>query len=106
MSENIATLSEAELAELIANASRELEAKRHGKKRETINKIKDLASSIGVHVEISEGEKKTTTRKGTSVPVKYRDPGNSKNAWTGRGMKPRWLTAYLDQGRSQDEFKV
>ncbi len=106
MSENIATLSEDELAELIANASKELEAKRHGKKRETLNKIKELAASIGMHVEISEGEKKPTSRKGTSVPVKYRDPGNSKNAWTGRGMKPRWLTAYLDQGRSMEEFKI
>ncbi|BBL76226.1 H-NS family nucleoid-associated regulatory protein [Methylomagnum ishizawai] len=106
MSDNIATLSEVELAELIANASKELEAKRHGKKRETILKIKELASSIGMHVEISEGDKKPTTRKGTSVPVKYRDPNNAKNAWTGRGMKPRWLTAYLEQGRSQEEFRV
>lgn len=106
MSENIATLSEQELAELIATASRELEVKRQGKKRETIAQIKDLAASIGVHVEISEVEKKPTSRKGSSVPVKYRDPGNPKNAWTGRGMKPRWLNALLAQGRSLEEFQV
>jgi DNA-binding protein H-NS len=106
MSENIKSLSENELAELIEKASKELEAKRYGKKRETINQIKELAASIGMHVEISEGEKKPASRKGASVPVKYRDPNNPKNAWTGRGMKPRWLNALLDQGRSIDEFRV
>ena len=102
----IATLSENELAELIAKASRELEVKRQGKKRETIAQIKELASSIGVSVEISESEKKATSRRGSSVPVKYRDPDNSRNAWTGRGMKPRWLNALLAQGRSLEEFQV
>lgn len=106
MAENIATLSENELAELIAKASRELEAKRQGKKRETIAKIKELAASIGVSVEITEGEKRATSRKGSSVPVKYRDPENPKNAWSGRGMKPRWLSALLSQGRSLEEFQV
>jgi DNA-binding protein H-NS len=106
MAENIATLSEHELSELIAKASKELEAKRQGKKRETIAQIKELAASIGVHVEISEGEKKAASRKGSSVPIKYRDPENPKNAWTGRGMKPRWLNALLSKGRSLEEFQV
>jgi DNA-binding protein H-NS len=106
MAENIATLSENELAELIVKASKELEAKRHGKKRETLIQIKKLADSIGVHVEISEGDKKPASKKGSSVSIKYRDPNNPKNAWTGRGMKPRWLNALLDQGHSMDEFRV
>jgi DNA-binding protein H-NS len=106
MSEPIANLSEDELANLIAAASKELEFKRHGKKRETISQIKELAASIGMRVDISEGDKKPTSRKGAVVPVKFRDPGNPKNAWTGRGMKPRWLAALIDQGRSLEEFKI
>jgi DNA-binding protein H-NS len=106
MAENIATLSENELADLIAKASKELEVKRQGKKRETIAQIKELAASIGVYVEISEGERKASSRKGSSVPIKYRDPDNPRNAWTGRGMKPRWLNALLEQGRSLEEFQV
>lgn len=106
MSENIEQLSESELAELIAKASRELETKRQGKRREVMNQIRELAASIGVTVEFSEPDKKTSSRKGTSVPIKYRDPDNPKNAWTGRGMKPRWLSAHLSQGRSLDEFLI
>jgi DNA-binding protein H-NS len=106
MSGDITNLSEIELADLIAKASRELETKRQGNRRKIINQIKDLASSIGVGVEIVEPEKKPTSRKGSSVPIKYRDPENPDNAWTGRGMKPRWLNALLEQGRSIEEFQV
>lgn len=106
MSDNISTLSEDELADLIAKASKELEYKREGKKRETVAQIRELASSIGVQVEIHETEKKPVSRRGSAVPVKYRDRSNPKNVWTGRGMKPRWLSALLAQGRSIDEFRV
>lgn len=106
MSENISNLSEQELAELIAQASKQLEHKRGSKKRETIAQIKELAASIGVQVEITDGGNKTTSRAGSKVAVKYRDPSNPKHVWTGRGMKPRWLKALIDSGRSIEEFLV
>ena len=28
-----------------------------------------------------------------SVPIKYRDPKNPSNTWTGRGRMPRWMVA-------------
>jgi DNA-binding protein H-NS len=37
------------------------------------------------------------------VRVKYRD---GDNTWTGRGNKPRWLTARLGEGRKIEEFLV
>jgi DNA-binding protein H-NS len=105
MTDNINNLSEQELAELIAQASKQLEHKRGSKKRETIAQIKELASAIGVQIEIIEAGNKTT-RAGSKVAVKYRDPANPKNVWTGRGMKPRWLKSLLDAGRSIEEFLV
>lgn len=106
MSETITALSEQELADLIAKASKELEYKREGKKRETVAKIRELAASIGVQVEFLEAERKSPTKRGSAVPVKYRDRSNPKNVWTGRGMKPRWLSALLAQGRSIEEFRI
>ena len=106
MTDSIENLSEQDLAELIAKASKQLESRRHGKKKEVITQIKSLSASVGVEVEITEGEPKTGSRRGSKVAVKYRDPDNPKNQWTGRGVKPRWLSTYLDQGRSLDEFLV
>lgn len=105
VSDNITDMSEKELAELISKATKVLDTKRGSKKRDGIAKIKEIAASIGVQVDIIDTEKRSS-RAGSKVAVKYRDPTNPKNAWTGRGMKPRWLRAFLEQGRSLDEFLV
>lgn len=41
---------------------------------------------------------------GSKIAPKYRD--ESGNTWTGRGLKPRWLTAALASGRQLAEFCV
>ncbi len=38
------------------------------------------------------------------VAVKFRDEAG--NTWTGRGSRPRWLTAALAAGRKLEEFAV
>nr|WP_280922918.1 H-NS histone family protein [Rubellimicrobium aerolatum] len=35
---------------------------------------------------------------GTKVPIKYRDPQNEANVWSGRGRAPRWFREALDAG--------
>jgi DNA-binding protein H-NS len=37
------------------------------------------------------------------VAVKYRDPKNPANTWTGRGRMPRWLTAATKGGKAKKE---
>lgn len=39
-----------------------------------------------------------------AVAAKYRD--GDGNQWTGRGLKPRWLTAALAAGKKLEEFAV
>jgi DNA-binding protein H-NS len=45
-------------------------------------------------------------RKKRDIPVKYRDPENPENTWSGMGKPRRWLQQYLDQGRTLEEFAV
>ncbi|MBM4200201.1 MAG: H-NS histone family protein [Gammaproteobacteria bacterium] len=99
-------LSEQELTTLIADASKALEQKRQLARRDVLAQIKSLAGSIGVDVQIMEQPSEANTRKGSKVAVKFRDPSNPNNAWSGRGVKPRWLQEYVDQGRSVDDFRV
>jgi len=41
------------------------------------------------------------------VAVKYRDPQNPENTWTGRGRMPRWLTAVTKGGKvKKDDFLI
>ena len=40
-----------------------------------------------------------------AVAAKYRDP-QSGAAWSGRGLKPRWLAAALADGKTLDDFAI
>jgi DNA-binding protein H-NS len=106
MKNNLTDMSEAELNSVIENARKALKEKQESKRKEVLSKIKELAGSIGVNIEISESGAKSSSRKGSSVPIKYRDPSNSNNKWTGRGMKPKWLKELLDQGRNLKDFEI
>ena len=109
MSENLHELSEDELAKLIGSAQKTLRDRQLGKRKEVVTQIKELAASIGCTVELTEISPENvggSSRKGTKVAVKYRDPENPKHQWTGRGMQPKWLRELIGQGRSLDEFSV
>lgn len=107
MKNNLTEMSEAELNSVIENAKKALKDKHESKRKEVLAKIKELASSIGVNVELGgESGAKASSRKGSSVPIKYRDPSNPNNKWTGRGMKPKWLRELLDNGRDLKDFEI
>jgi hypothetical protein len=44
-------------------------------------------------------------KKGRVPAYKYRDPMTG-DTWSGRGLKPKWLTTQLDQGKSLADFDV
>ena len=97
-------LSATELKELIGNAEKALSNIKANDRKKVIAQIKELAASIDAEVSIKEDKK--PVRSGAKVAIKYRDPANAENTWTGRGVMPRWLKAYLDSGRQRSEFEV
>jgi DNA-binding protein H-NS len=106
MKNSLNDMSEAELANMIEDAKKALKDKQESKRKEVFTKIRELATSIGVNVDITEPGTRTSSRKGSSVPIKYRDPNNAANKWTGRGMKPKWLRELLNQGKSLADFEI
>lgn len=42
----------------------------------------------------------------TPASVKYRDPSNPENTWTGRGRKPGWLVEAEQAGRPLEDFAI
>jgi DNA-binding protein H-NS len=47
--------------------------------------------------------KKTPT--GT-VAMKYRNPKNASNEWSGRGRTPKWMQDQLDSGKKKDDLLI
>lgn len=101
---NYQELSEKELQAVIDGAAKVLKTRQQSKRKEVIAKIKELAASIDVSVEIQEGKK--SSRKGIKVPVKYRHPEDPSKAWTGRGVTPKWMQALIQAGHSKEDFAI
>jgi DNA-binding protein H-NS len=98
-------LSETELQAVIERAETALKNKQANKRKEVIAKIKELAASIDVSVEIQDLDKKAV-KSVSNVPIKYRHPEDPEKTWTGRGMTPKWMQTLLEKGHDRAEFKV
>lgn len=45
-------------------------------------------------------------RKKRELVIRYRDPENPENTWTGMGKTKKWLQEKLDAGHAMEEFAV
>lgn len=62
-------------------------------------KQKSFAKSVKVKKPVSKlNSSKSHTLKGVKLPVKYRNPHNPIQTWTGRGVDPSWVAALRDSG--------
>ena len=53
---------------------------------------------------VVNGAGKVHPLKGRKAPIKYRGPNGE--AWSGRGLAPRWLSALEQKGKKRDSFLV
>ena len=75
------------------------------KKAEALAEVKAVAQAKGFSLDELLGTASTKSKRGP-VPAKYADPANPHNTWSGRGRKPKWLVAQLDQGKSVEDFAL
>jgi DNA-binding protein H-NS len=94
------SMSFAELAQMQARIERLKIEKQNSERNELRQRIIAMAKEHGF--EISDLFGKGRNGK-ASVAVKYRDPHNPENTWTGRGRMPRWLVAATKGGKAKRE---
>lgn len=95
---SIEKMSHGELVKLRAEIDRLIQEKQAAERMALKQSLADMAKAKGFTLDEIVGK----GRRGT-VPIKYRDPENPENTWTGRGRTPRWLVAALKRGRSKKE---
>lgn len=95
-------LSIDELEQAIEDAQSALEKKRREIKTDVMQKMRKLASSIGVSIEVVADSSKAKSK----LPPKYRNPADSSQTWTGRGPKPKWFKSAIASGKSPDSMLV
>lgn len=74
---------------------------------DAVAQVRELMAQYGLSLADIGAKSGAAPRRGTGAKVaaKYRDPATG-NAWSGRGLKPKWLKAALDSGRALSDFAV
>jgi DNA-binding protein H-NS len=99
---NYDKMSAKELTEHIARAQKALSAAKERERANVKQKIASLAETAGFSVNELFGGR----GRGKSVAVKFANPDNRSETWTGRGRKPNWLVAKLNKGAKITDFAL
>lgn len=76
---------------------------------EKIAMIKDTMAAYGITAEDIQGKsaklpKSVGGNSANPAPAKYRGPNGE--AWSGRGLAPKWLKALTAEGHAKDEYLI
>ena len=97
------------LSELLAQKSaldRAIQEARAADKAKAVTRVRELMLTHGLTTaDLVVKATAKTGGTGKKVPSKYRDPVSGAT-WTGRGLKPKWLQAALEAGKSVADFAI
>ena len=109
---NLDAMSVDEMWQLHEEIIRVLSARLTSEKRELEKRLSQLSREKGELALSGPLDLKLKTgapgkrRKYPRVFPKYRNPNELSETWSGRGKKPRWLTAALKAGHLIEEFVI
>lgn len=97
-----------ELKGLQHDIEKEIRSRQHQDLQKAREQILAIAQEAGVSVEelLAGGSKKPMSGKGQKVQVRYRNPSDNSQTWTGRGRQPKWIAEGLAGGKSMDDFRI
>lgn len=96
------------LTELLAQKAaldKQIEQTQRDERQQAIGQIKSLMAEYGLTTADLSSRATTKARVGSKVAAKYRDKATG-DAWSGRGLQPRWLKAALANGKKLSDFNV
>jgi DNA-binding protein H-NS len=101
---NVEKLPLKELLDLEGRVRKAIVTAREREKQEVRQEMLALAAKRGLSItEVFGGQRAT---KGSKVAIKFRNPDNPTDTWTGRGRQPKWLVAALKKGAKLGDFAV
>ena len=101
----------AELVQLRSRVDAAIVERQATEKRDMARKLEAMASASGFTVRELFGARRgrpplKSSAKGQRVAVKFRNPKDPSQTWTGRGRMSKWLAEALKRGQNIETFKV
>ncbi|RQO73164.1 KorB protein [Aquitalea sp. FJL05] len=100
----LSNLNFTELQDLLKSVDAEISRRETEEKANAKKQILELAKSFGLSLDDVLSKATTTVRK--PVEAKYKNPNDESQTWTGRGRKPAWVQAQLDEGFSLEDLAI
>ena len=98
----LAKMSVSQLEKLRTTVDTHLVESRERAKQSVLERCMKLATDAGFRVKVQF----VGHSNRAPVKIKYQDPTNKSNTWTGRGKAPRWLAAKLKSGSKREDFLI
>ena len=90
----------------------DIHAVQAGQRNDAISQVKTLmsqsgltVSDLGLSVPAKPSKRQPAEENRPKVAAKYRDDATGQ-AWSGRGLKPKWLTAQIAAGKTLEDFAI
>lgn len=99
---DLTALSVAELQALQGGIDGAIEAK----KNEELLVLRDQIDELVDNSPFTLEEILNARKAKKPVAPKYQNPDDASQTWTGRGRKPKWVEAHLEQGGSLDAIAI
>lgn len=105
---DLKSMSLNDLERLRADLDTAIEEARRRKKDSALEAMKTAAKSFGFTMEELIGTAKVGPKSVSRANrrIKYRDPEQPENEWSGRGRRPEWLHEALEAGKKLEDFAV
>ncbi len=120
---DLSTQSLAELRRLQTRVETEIRRRKDSARRNLLKRMEKMAAEEGLTLAdiipatsaAAAPAKAATQRKNASVAakksrpasvIKYRNPANPEQGWTGHGRKPKWAIEWLAEGKSLEDLAV
>jgi DNA-binding protein H-NS len=94
-----------DLRDLKGRLAAAIDARKETEKDEVKAELSAIAQKRGFDLDELFG-KQRKNGNGSKVALKYRNPVDSAQTWTGRGRTPLWIKAHADKGTKLDKFLI
>lgn len=113
MAIDLKSLSRKELEKLSRDIDKALDRLKKQDKKKAKEAVAKAAAAHGFSLSELVGgsaapkpERKAKTKTATKSPMKYANPADSSQKWTGKGRQPNWYKAAVEAGKSPESMAI